>query len=354
MTCDSSSIRLAVSPWKAAAEAREQRRDVRRRFGLIACVWSVAALAAVGCGDDDDVAQSNVADTAQNNATDAAVTTDFISLADGSPEATFWDASKSVLYIADNKDNQIWSWTDRAGLTPLAKLPLPEGESALPDNVSLGQEAVLQDGTVVVTRFGQPGGGWGGIGYVTSDNQAKLVPGLDPKRRRLGLVTAPDGTLYGSYFTGSQGNLSGFLTKVDLANGETEIADGFGKIVGLAVDNDKLYVSDQSNGQVLDAPLAALPAKAADWHVTAKFPAPDVISVGPDGSLFSGQFQTAAGSTDPIAVRWIKADGSVVAFKADPDVSKPSGVSYDAQGKRLFVADAGNPVKIGVYIFPVP
>jgi len=337
---------LESSQLEARRLSREQRRDVRRQLWVIACVGIAAALAAAGCGDDDDAPQSSAAD--------AAVTTDFISLADSSPEATFWDSKKSLLYIADNKDNQIWSWTQSAGLTSLAKLPLPEGESSLPDNVSLGQAAVLEDGTVVVTRFGQPGGGFGGIGYVTPDNQAKLVPGLDVKRRRLGVVAAPDGTLYGSYFTGGQGNLSGFLTKVDLAGGETEIADGFGKIVGLAIVNDNLYVSDQSNGQVLDAPLAALPPKAVDWHVTAKLAAPDVICPGPDGSLFSGQFQTAAGSTDPIAVRWIKADGSVEAFKADPEVSKPSGVSYDAQGRRLFVADSGNPAKIGVHIFSVP
>lgn len=316
----------------------------RRRWRERIPAWCAPGLlaAAVSCGDDapdDDVA--------------AAVS--FIAMPDGAPEATYWDAQHSLLYIVDNKANQVWTWRESSpDLSAVAKLPSPDG-SDLPSNVTLGQAAMLGDGTFVVSRFGQPGGGFGGIGYIApGEHEAQLVPNLDEGRRRLGLAVADDGTLYGSYFTGGMGGLTGFLTTVDLDNGETVVADGFGKIVGLAVQDGRLFVSDQSNGHIVDAPLDALPEHAEDWHELAKFTVPDQICVGPNGSLFSGQFQGAQGSDDPLAVRRIEADGGVTNFKADPDVSKPSGVSYDARGHRLFVADSGNSAKIGVHVFTVP
>lgn len=299
----------------------------------------VLAVAAIGCGDDDPLPVEPK--------------TEFISLSDRAPEATYWDEAHSLLYVVDNKDNQVWTWGDKQALKELAKLPTPEGAGELPGNVTLGQAALLDDGTFVVTRFGQPGGGWGGIAYVR-DGEASLVPDLDEKRRRLGIVAAPDGTLYGSYFQGSMGNLSGFLTTVDLDGGEKDIADGFGKIVGLAIADDTFFVSDQAKGKIFSAPLDALPEHAADWTELATLDVPDQITVGPKGSLFSGQFQAAQGSDKPMAVRQIESDGKVAIFKEDPDVSKPSGLSYDAKGKRLFVADAGNSAKIGVHVFPVP
>src|SRR5262249_35831260 len=144
------------------------------------------------------------------------------------------------------------------------------------------------------------------------------------------------------------------VTTIDVGSGETVIADGFGKIVGLVIAGGRLYVSDQSNGRVVDAPLGALPAHAADWHTFATFVQPDQICAGPDGSLFSGQFQGAAGSSDPIAVRWISSSGTVTIFKQDPEVSKPSGVTYDPTHRRLFVSDSGNSAQIGVRVFAVP
>jgi sugar lactone lactonase YvrE len=76
--------------------------------------------------------------------------------------------------------------------------------------------------------------------------------------------------------------------------------------------------------------------------------------VGPDGSLFTGQFSPAADSTDTVAIRQVHADGSVTRFIADPYVAKPSGVAYDPVQRRLFVADAGNIMRYGVLVFPVP
>jgi sugar lactone lactonase YvrE len=329
-------------------------------------------LALHGCGDDtgskpgtadagivNAVDSSAVADVATGidatSAIDTARTaTNFIAMPQGAPETTLWDAAHSLLYIIDNTGNAIWKWTDAGGLVPFVSCPLPAGETSLPANVTLGQAALLADGTLVVARFGQPGGGDGGIAYVRKDGTAGLVPNLDPTIRRLGLVAGPDGTLYGSTFGGSGNNIIGTVTTVDLQAGETTIADGFGKIVGLVIADGRFYVSDQTAGKIFYAPAAALPPHAAAWTALATLVKPDQICAGPNGSLFTGQFQGAPGSTDPIAIRQISADGVVSIFKQDPEVSKPSGVSYDPVGRRLFAADSGNVANIGVRIFSVP
>jgi sugar lactone lactonase YvrE len=312
-------------------------------------------LATAGCG-----AASTASDAGSDAGHDAGFVAniDFIGFDAGAPETVLWDDAHSRLFVVDNTGNRVWTWTDLGGLsaTPYAALPLPADAGTLAPNVTLGQAALLADGTLVVNRFGQPGGGAGDISYVgPGGTSATLVPNLDPTRRRLGLAVAPDGTLYGSYFAGgADGGIVGFVTTVDLHAGETVVADGFGKIVGLAITRGRLYVSDQSNAKVVDAPLSALPAHAAAWDTLATFVKPDQICVGPDNSLFSGQFQGAAGSSDPISVRQVSSTGVVTLFKSDPDVSKPSGVWYDATHHRLFVADSGNSAHIGIHVFAVP
>lgn len=311
-------------------------------------------LATSGCQSADPAgADAGLTDAGP---TDGGAPIDFIALSAGAPETVLWDDARSLLYVVDNTGNRIWTWTEATGLSSeaLASLPVPVDGGASPANVTLGQAVLTAEGTLVVSRFGQPGGGLGGIAFVRPDGGTGLVPNLDPGRRRLGLAAAADGTLYGSYFASADGGTAGFITTVDLLTGETVVADGFGKIVGLAINAGRLYVSDQSSAKVFDAPVAALPAHASDWHTLATLVKPDQICAGPDGSLFSGQFQGAPGSSDPIAVRWISAAGAVTAFKQDPDVSKPSGVSYDPTHRRLFVADSGNTAKLGVHVFPVP
>lgn len=329
----------------------------RLSLSLLSALVALSAIS--GCGTSDPTTtDAGLTDGGLTDAgvLDAGAPLDFIAVSAGAPETVLWDDARSVLYVVDNTANRVWTWTDATGLSSAAwaSLPVPADAGTLPANVTLGQAVLNAEGTLVVSRFGQPGGGLGGIAFVRADGGTGLVPNLDPGRRRLGLAAAGDGTLYGSYFASADGGMAGFITTVDLSAGETVIADGFGKIVGLTINAGRLYVSDQSSAKVFDAPLAALPAHASDWHTLATLVKPDQICAGPDGSLFSGQFQGAAGSSDPIAVRWISAAGAVTAFKQDPDVSKPSGLSYDPTHRRLFVADSGNTAKIGVHVFPVP
>ena len=245
----------------------------------------------------------------------------------------------------------MWSWTDQSGLQKLATTPDSTGSDRA---ASVGQIVRIADGRLVIMRFGPPGGGIGGI--VTLDpktGQGREVPNLDPGRRRLGLAPTPDGTLYGSYFGNVPGGkgLTSSITKVDLAGTETDLAGGFVKIVGMVWANGSLYVADQLADTIYELPATG--AGLGPRKVFAKLPRPDQLALGPDGSLFTGQFQAAPGSTDPLSVRQVMRDGTVKVVVTDPDVSRPSGVAYDATGKRLFVANSGNPAQTFVRIVPI-
>lgn len=271
----------------------------------------------------------------------------------GEPASLWWDAASATLFIADNEENQIWSWSDAGGLRKAATTPDTTGATPA---ASVGQIVRLDDGRLVVMRFGRPGGGIGGIVWVDpAKGTGAEVPNLDPKRRRLGLAPGSGDELFGSYFGSAPGGgMTSTVTRVDLRAGETDYAAGFVKIVGIARAGDTLYVSDQMADTIYSIPAHGAVPPAGQRTVFAKLPRPDQIALGPDGSLFTGQFQAAPGSTEPLAVRQILRDGTVTVVASDPDVSRPSGVAYDPKGRRLFVANGGNPAQCFVRIVPIP
>lgn len=329
----------------------------RGRPGQVSRFLAAAALAGMAACGSENAIHSHAPAPTERGPREPDSRVSFIPLAGGAPGTAVWDEVRATLYILDNTGNRVWKWSDGSGLAsaPYASLPTPvSAGGTLPANVTLGQAALLPDGTLVVNRFGRAGGAMGGIAVVAPDGTTMLVPNLDESRRRLGLAVAPDGTLYGSFFAKGDSGVTGSVTTIDLRAGETVIAEGFGKIAGLAVSAGRLFVSDQSNGTIRDAPLSALPPLASEWHTLASLPKPDQICAGPDGSLFSGQFQAVPGSSDAVAVRCISATGTVTMFRTDPDVSRPTGVCYDARNRRLFVVDPGNSAQIGVHVFEVP
>lgn len=292
------------------------------------------------------------APSAQSAAAVASAPAAVIPFDQGEPASLWWDAPSSTLFIADNEHNQVWSWTDQTGLRKLAATPDSTGSDRA---ASVGQIVRIPDGRLVIMRFGRPGGGIGGI--VTLDpktGEGREVPNLDPGRRRLGLAPMPDGTLFGSYFGNAPGGkgLTSSITKVDLTGAETDLAGGFVKIVGMVWADGVLYVADQL-ADTIYALGATGAAPLGERKIFAKLPRPDQLALGPDGSLFTGQFQAAPGSTDPLSVRQVLRDGTVKIVVTDPDVSRPSGVAYDAKGKRLFVANSGNPAQTFVRIVPI-
>lgn len=234
------------------------------------------------------------------------------------PNGLFWHAASHTLYIADDGGNQILKWTDAGNLEPVAQLPAaPTGDPGL------GQLVVTADGTIVVPRFG--GGTAGDVVYVKPDGTASVVPGLAPERRRIGLTVAEDGTLYDSFFLKMGTGRIGTVAKLSLQAGETDVLTTLQKPVGVLAVGTALYVSDQDLGQLLRAPVSNPTAPA----VFATLPSPDLLALGPGGSIFTGGLQGG--------VRRISATGEVTLFQ--DGLKQPRGVAWDPAAGRLFIAN---------------
>jgi DNA-binding beta-propeller fold protein YncE len=243
-----------------------------------------------------------------------------IAIANADPNGMFWDAATSTLYIADNLNDAVITWTDQGGFEKLVSLPGPTGNE-------VGGLVQLADGTLVVIEFGF--GTSGLVALVYTDLKTGSVPNLDPTRRRLGIALAPDGSLYDTYFAKVSGGSTGFVGKLDVTAGtEENIITGLMKPVGVAVIGSTLYFSDQTLGEILAAPLAS----PQSYKTLSTNLSPDLLSVGPNGTIFSGspsgvvyQIDTTTGTFNTL----FTAGGTL----------EPRGTAYDAVNKRLFVAE---------------
>lgn len=235
---------------------------------------------------------------------------------DGDPNGLWW--VDGVLYLADDDNNRVLRWTDADGIGLVGELP-----EASSDGAGLGQLVALDDGTLVVTRFGY--GTSGDVVTLAPDGTGSVVPGLDVERRRIGLGVTDDGTLYDGWFTSGDAGRVGAVSVLDLTGGETDAMTDLEKPVGVLVSGDTLYVSDQDAGDVLSAPLS----DPSDVSVLAQVDSPDLLCAGPDGTLFTG-----GGEGE---VRQIGADGSVTTLVSG--YQEVRGVAFDAENTRLFFVD---------------
>jgi len=243
-----------------------------------------------------------------------------LAISNADPNGIFWDATTGALYIADNLNDAVLTWTDKGGFKTLVSLPGPSGND-------VGGLVQVADGTIVVVEFGF--GTSGLVALVYSDLKTGTVPGLDPTRSRLGIALAPDGALYDTYFDKVSGAATGFVGKLDITAGtEVNVISGLMKPVGVAVVGSTLYFSDQDLGEILAAPLSSL----ASYKTLSTNLSPDLLSVGPDGTIFSGspagvvyQIDTTTGTFNTL----FTASGTL----------EPRGTAYDAVNKRLFVAE---------------
>ncbi len=106
----------------------------------------------------------------------------------GDANGLCWDDRTQTLYLADDDGNRILSWTDKTGFVVVKQFP-----AVLPKAPGLGQLVVLANGTLVVTRFGH--GSVGDIVFIPPSGEPSVIPGLEPKRRRIGLSASADGRL---------------------------------------------------------------------------------------------------------------------------------------------------------------
>ena len=67
---------------------------------------------------------------------------------DGDPNGLWWDEASGTLFVADDRNNRVLTWTDANGFGVLGDLP--EAAASLP---GLGQPVLVED-RVIVPRFG--------------------------------------------------------------------------------------------------------------------------------------------------------------------------------------------------------
>jgi hypothetical protein len=262
----------------------------------------------------------------------------------GDANGIVWDATSNALYIADGASAQIEKWSDGVGFTPIAQLPhdaayvgsAGAGSGSMmasTGKLSLGGLARVPAG-FVTTSFGFGTTGTVFVAPAAGGGAVHSVPGLDPARRRLGLAQAPDGTLYDGYVVVADGKTRGGVARLDLATGETDLADVAGKPVGVLATGDTLFVSDQDKNQIL---AIALATPAAPPRVVAHdLPSVDLLARLPNGDLITGgkrgvvtRVDVTTGAATPIANHF----------------DQVRGVAYDPVGKRLFVVEHSRATK---------
>jgi hypothetical protein len=236
------------------------------------------------------------------------------------PNGLLWDAASATLFIADDQNNQILTWRDGVGVTKYSDLP-----PGPPDGAGLGQLVRAADGTVYVTRFGY--GSAGGVVFARADGSKGEIPGLDVTRRRIGLTLAPDGSLYDCYFVKGASGQQGAVARLGLDGAEPDVVTGLTKPVGVLVVGSSIYASDQAKGQILTAPLAS-PSNLA---IFATLPSADLLTAGPEGSLYTG-------STDGKVYR-VDANGAIATSFSGFQAVR--GTAYDPANHRLFISDHG-------------
>lgn len=303
-------------------------------------------------GGDGGAADSGYGDAGYN-------TLQFDPTGIGSPDAIYWDDTKQVLYIVDDVNNQVWTYTDGAGFVKYAQVP---DSPALDDagHTKLNGVTELANGTLVVTRFGY---GTGGALYTVSpDGGSATVPNVPAARKRIEVTVDPvSGTIYSDSFTGGGGTApAGEVETVNLATGTTAYATGFGKTVGLLVQGSVVLVSDQTNNVIVAVPTD--PTKIGDSGATlvdgAAFPVyatvsgPDQLSPGPNGTIYTDQFLSSYDGGGP-QVRQIAPDGGVTVLFPSVEFTSLSDVAYDATNHRLFVVDNNGTTVRTIKVFPV-
>ncbi len=256
---------------------------------------------------------------------------------DGDANGLWWDDASQTLYIADDNNNRILTWTDAGGFSLLNDLP-----TAAEQGSGLGQLVITRDNEVVVTRFGF--GKLGDVAYVDASGNAKIVPNLDPERRRIGLTVDASGQLYDSWFVRLEnGARAGAIGKLSLEGSEEIIIDGLQKPAAVLAHGDELFVSDQDLGQILRAPIAS----PGDFTVLTQMESPDLLTVGPDSTLFAG---SATGNVYQVTL-----SGQASVFQTGFQAVR--GVAYDATNRRLFIAEHDEVESDGldhaIHIFPV-
>lgn len=292
----------------------------------------LAGLTLFGCAGSSKGGDDSSADSANmnNGASELSL--------DGYPNGLWWDDASQTLFVADDRNNRVLTWTDADGFVVLGDLP-----AAAASSPGLGQLVLVGD-QVIVPRFGD--GTAGDVVWIDLDGNTGTIADLDPERRRIGLAVTPAGDLYDSWFvkSGDGDSQTGEVTGLSLDGGETEFVTGSEKPVGLLADDEYMYLADQKDGSVMRKGMPGSGngggggggnGAGGEFEAFADVPEPDLMCWGRNGGLFV--FDKSG------IVYEVDATGAASAFyeaEAESSGSQSSrrGVAYDAAGGRLFLS----------------
>jgi len=185
---------------------------------------------------------------------------------------------------------------------------------------------------LLVQRFGF--GSAGAIFDIQGPHSIFALSGIDPSRRRLGLIAIGDGKLLSSWFvktatTPARGGVS--LITYDPSTHsalEREVLTGLNKPVGMATMGDTLFVADQGNNVIVKASLSRLLLPAAPV-IVAHIEGPDLMAIDATGTLYTKCNATGLCRIAP--------DGTVSVMANDFQDAR--GVAIDPVRHLLYVVD---------------
>jgi len=183
---------------------------------------------------------------------------------DARPNGIAIRPADGAVFIADDASNTVLSSSDGKRFVRYAAVPVVAGQPN-----SLSQLTFANSGALWVARFGF--GTTGTVFAIPTLDTARAITGLDPTRRRLGLVAVGPGQFLSTWFVKNdshpaQGGLSLITYDAAAANAagkaagkvdERDVMSGLGKPIGVAVSGDSVFVSDQAANTIVGASLAA-------------------------------------------------------------------------------------------------
>jgi sugar lactone lactonase YvrE len=259
---------------------------------------------------------------------------------DARPNGIALRPADGTLFITDDKTSAVLSSSDGKIFAPFASIPGVAGQG-----VSLSQIVFTSSGSLLVERFGF--GSASAIFDIQGSNPAVPITGLDPARRRLGLVVTGDGKVLSSWFIkAGKAPPSGGVSLVTYdpsshVGVERDLLSGLGKPVGMTVKGDTLFVADQDRNVIVKASLSG-PATSA--VTVTHIDGPDLMAVDASGTLYT--------KCNPTGLCKITPDGTVSVIAND--LQDARGVAIDPEHHVLYVIDRAHSASGTSYVRTIP
>jgi DNA-binding beta-propeller fold protein YncE len=294
-------------------ESTMPRRLIRYALTLASTLTAAAVIALTGCSS------AQIVSAPQRITLDARTNGIAIRPADG------------TIFITDDKTNSVLSSADGKAFKPFAAIPVVADQGN-----ALSQVSIADGGSLLVGRFGF--GTAGAVFDIGASGSVSPLSGTDPMRRRLGLAAIGTEKILSTWFvkngnSPATGGLSLITYDVSThAASEHNLLTGLAKPLGIAVQGDTVFISDQADNMILKTSLSGLINHAQPGGLNTKvikINGPDLLTIDSNGTLY-----TKCNST---AVCRINPDESVAVIANDFEDAR--GVAIDPAHHVLYVID---------------